>query len=153
MDKHPANAQNSTRHETTDADVGVIVKFAIGLFVALVLTLVVTRWVFNYFAARQGVGPPASPFENSRELPPGDVPRLQVVPPQELHTYKEQQENLLKSYGWVDEKDGIVRIPIDRAMGLLLQKGLPVQTSPPQAVLQPGAVPQYAVPKGYTPVH
>ena len=153
MDKHPANARIAIRHETSDADVRAILKFVIGLFIGLVVALFVARWVLNYFVARQGVGPPASPFENSRELPPGGVPRLQVVPPQELRLYKAQQEELLNSYGWVDEKDGIVRIPIVRAMDLLLQKGLPVQTSPPQGPLQPGAVPQYKVPKGFTPEH
>ena len=31
----------------------------------------------------------------------------------------------LKSYGWVDEKAGVERIPIDRAMQLIAQRGLP----------------------------
>ena len=39
---------------------------------------------------------------------------------------------LLNSYGWVDPKAGVVRIPIDRAMDLLLQKGLPVRGKQPE---------------------
>jgi hypothetical protein len=31
----------------------------------------------------------------------------------------------LNSYGWVDRTAGIARIPIDRAMQLLLERGLP----------------------------
>jgi len=36
------------------------------------------------------------------------------------------QEKQLHSYGWVDEKDGVARIPIERAMELIVQRGLPV---------------------------
>ncbi len=153
MDEHPANAGSPTRrHETTDADVRAIVKFAVGLFISLVVALVVVSMVFNYFAAHQGLGPPASPFAETRELPPSNVPRLQTAPRQELNAHQKQQEELLQSYGWADQKNEIVRIPINRAMDLLIQRGLPVLTSPPQGEVKPGEVPQYMVPKGYTPV-
>ncbi len=36
------------------------------------------------------------------------------------------QENQLNSYGWIDEKAGVAHIPIDRAMELIEQRGLPV---------------------------
>src|SRR5882672_1994141 len=36
------------------------------------------------------------------------------------------QEKQLNSYGWVDEKAGVAHIPIDRAMELIAQRGLPV---------------------------
>jgi hypothetical protein len=36
------------------------------------------------------------------------------------------QEGQLNSYGWVDEKAGVARIPIERAMELTVQRGLPV---------------------------
>ena len=36
------------------------------------------------------------------------------------------QENQLNSYGWVDEKAGVAHIPIERAMALTVQRGLPV---------------------------
>lgn len=35
----------------------------------------------------------------------------------------------LNSYGWVDRGRGIVHIPMDRAMNLLLQRGLPTRTN------------------------
>jgi hypothetical protein len=38
----------------------------------------------------------------------------------------EKQDQTLASYDWVDQKQGIVRIPIDKAMELLVQRGLPV---------------------------
>lgn len=39
------------------------------------------------------------------------------------------QNSKLNSYGWVDRSNGIVRIPIDRAMDLILQRGLPTTNS------------------------
>jgi hypothetical protein len=152
MDEHHAATENSTRrHETTDANIRAIVKFAVGLFLSLVASLLVVSAVFNYLVAHQGLGPPTSPFENTRRLPPAGVPRLQVAPPQELGQYQKEQKEILDSYGWTDQKAGIVRIPIDRALDLLMQRGLPVQTAPAQGELQPGTVQQYSIPKGYTP--
>jgi hypothetical protein len=75
----------------------------------------------------QSLGKPASPFENARVLPP--APRLQVEPRAELHAYCEQQDKLLNTYGWADEHNGVVRIPVDRAMELTLQQGLPSRSA------------------------
>jgi hypothetical protein len=36
------------------------------------------------------------------------------------------QEQHLNSYGWVDEKSGVAHIPIERAMELTVERGLPV---------------------------
>jgi len=88
--------------------------------------MIISAIVFHYFVTHQSLGPPASPFENVRALPPRPV--LQVTPARDLHQYLDQQKAVLNSYGWVDQKAGVVRIPIDRAMDLLLQKGLPVRT-------------------------
>src|SRR5579862_1264275 len=112
-------------HETRDAGVGALAYFAIGLCLTLALILVSMRWVFFHFERAQSLGPPATPFANERPLPPG--PRLQVDPLQDWRVYRAQQQETLDSYGWVDEKNSVVRIPIDRAMDLLLQRGLPVR--------------------------
>jgi len=39
------------------------------------------------------------------------------------------QNQKLNSYGWEDKSNGIVHIPIDRAMALILQRGLPTRTN------------------------
>ena len=115
-------------HETSDANIRNLIIFGVCLAFLVIAGLVASRAVFHYFAGHQGLGPPASPFENVRMLPPG--PRLQVRAPQDLEQYKGAQDEILNSYGWVDQKAGIVRIPIDRAMDILLQKGLPVRGAP-----------------------
>jgi hypothetical protein len=39
-----------------------------------------------------------------------------------VHKYKQEQEQRLDSYGWVDRKAGTIHVPIDRAMELLVQE-------------------------------
>jgi len=126
--------QRGHAHETSDANIRNLIIFGVGLSLLIIASLVVSRNVFHYFVGHQGLGPPASPFENVRMLPP--EPRLQVTAPRDLAHYKAAQEEILNSYGWVDQQAGIVRIPIDRAIEILLQRGLPVHgaTSP-----KPGA--------------
>ncbi len=47
-------------------------------------------------------------------------PRLQVAPEEEYQNLKSTQESILNSYGWVDQSNGMARIPIDRAMELVV---------------------------------
>lgn len=112
-------------HETSDANIRNLIIFGVCLALTVIAGLIISRGVFSYFVGHQGLGPPASPFEDVRMLPPG--PRLQVTAPQELKRYEDSQAQILKSYGWMDQKAGIVRIPVERAMDILLQKGLPVR--------------------------
>jgi hypothetical protein len=79
------------------------------------------------------MGPPASPFEkeDARDMPPGL--RLQTDAPTDLDQYRKTQDKILAGYGWVDPKAGVVRIPVQRAMDLLLEKGYPSRGSAPSA--------------------
>jgi hypothetical protein len=112
-------------HETSDANIRNLLIFGVGLSLLVIAGLVVSRAVFHYFVGHQGLGPPASPFEDVRTLPP--EPRLQVTAPRDLEQYKAAQDEILNSYGWVDQQAGILRIPVDRAMDILLQRGFPVR--------------------------
>jgi hypothetical protein len=118
-------------HETRDANPRALAYFAGGLFVILALILLFTRWLFFYLSVQQPLGPPPTPFESARSLPP--EPRLQVAPAEDLESYLQAQRETLNSYGWVNRETGIVRIPIDRAMELLLERGLPARAESPPA--------------------
>ena len=45
----------------------------------------------------------------------------------EINEFRVQEEKTLHSYGWMDQQAGVVRIPIDRAMELVAQRGLPTR--------------------------
>jgi hypothetical protein len=121
--KGPENSQRG--YEDSDVSVGRLVAFAGGVVALIVLGVLGSAAVFHFFVSHQPLGPPASPFEDTRALPP--EPRLQITAPLDLKHYRAEQEGILKGYSWVDQPAGTVRIPVDRAMDLLLQKGYPVR--------------------------
>jgi hypothetical protein len=114
-------------YEHSDASPRSLFKWALALFIVLVVVFVAMRWLFFFYGKVQSLGRPASPFENARVLPP--QPRLQVEPRADLHAYCVQQLTTLNSYGWEDQNNGVVRIPIDRAMELTLRQGLPARAA------------------------
>jgi hypothetical protein len=106
--------------------------FAFGLILVLV-TLLVMATTYGMIRVlgwweRPRLETPASPLA-TRTIPA--EPRLQVDAPKNLKTLLAEEEILLGSYAWVSREAGIARIPIDRAMTLLLERGLPI---PPQPV-------------------
>ena len=149
-------------HEHSDVSVGPILQFVVGLFIFCVVVAGLMLLMFNYFETRERQREfrerPPSPITRTEaeRLPPG--PRLQAAPGFEVQLPDGQRRNLslqhpqaewdvvremwerrLHSYEWVDEQNGVVSIPVDRAMEMLLQRGLPVGPAQPQ-----GATPQRA---------
>jgi hypothetical protein len=57
------------------------------------------------------------------------APSLQVNPRVDLAAWRERETAALERYAWIDRSNGIVRLPIERAMDLLLERGLPVRSS------------------------
>jgi len=55
-------------------------------------------------------------------------PRLQISSAEELKAFRTKEEAELNSYGWINRTAGMVRIPVARAMDLLLERGLPART-------------------------
>src|SRR5690348_5733114 len=55
------------------------------------------------------------------------APALQVNPQIDLQNYRTLAEHDLKTYGWIDQAHGVTKIPVDRAMDLLLARGLPLR--------------------------
>lgn len=112
-------------YERRDANVRTLLQFGFWLAVLIVVVLFAMRWTFNFLSEKEPTGPPPTPFEKARALPP--KPRLQVEPHQDLKTYCDGQLALLNGYGWTDQQSGVTHIPIDQAMDKLLQQGLPIR--------------------------
>lgn len=128
-DKPHNSPMTSPGYETRDANVRSVFNFLVVLTVVLVGTALVSWGMFRYFVTHEEEPAAASPFAGTRQLPLG--PQLQVNPRQDLLQYSEQQEKSLEMYTWENRSAGIVRAPIERAMELLVQKGLPVQGEAP----------------------
>jgi hypothetical protein len=67
--------------------------------------------------------------EVARQAPNFPEPRLQVSPSLDLETFRAREDQQLQTYGWVDRKAGIVRIPINEAMDLVARRGLPTRSA------------------------
>ena len=115
-------------HETSDVYLGGVFVFALGLLVTLVIVYLLTWMLFAVLAKRETAHSlPQYPLAAGREdrLPP--EPRLQTNPREDLRQLRAAEDAVLNSYGWVDKSQGVAHIPIDEAMKLTVQRGLPVR--------------------------
>jgi hypothetical protein len=118
----------ATRHETSDASVAGLFGFGAGLLIAGAIILFCVWLLFQFFASREGqVAPAEYPLSAGQQarLPP--EPRLQTNPRQDLADLRAREDAVLGTYGWVDKTTGVVRIPIDEAMKLTVERGLPAR--------------------------
>ena len=136
---HDPAPGNGPGYEVRDVNIRALLQFAFWMAVLLAVTLVAMRFTFNYLSELTPRGPAASPFNDARQIPSG--PLLQAQPHQELTGFCAGQEAAVTGYAWINQAGGIVQIPIDRAMDLTLQRGLPAR--PASALAQNGAeIPQ-----------
>jgi len=113
-------------HETSDVDIRPILGFMAGLAIASVFISFLVWLLFGYFTDRESRSvTPDYPLAAQQEnrLPP--EPRLQTQPREDLRELRASEDDTLTTYGWVDKNQGIVRIPIDQAMKMVVERGLP----------------------------
>ena len=106
-------------HETADID-GRGVWATAGILVAtIVLAGLMAAGAIALFATM--VGRPLAPINP----PPTQMPSppLQSAPSLDLRALRAEKHALLAQYAWVDRAHGVVRIPIERAMDLLIARG------------------------------
>ena len=127
----PNDAHPDVRYEQTDVRAGAIVRFALALVVVVVLAAVFLLGFFKLLARQERRQDPAPPplAQEAGRLPP--APRLQSNPLQDLEQLRAEEEKELASYGWVDQKAGIARIPIDEAIKIVAARGLPPASASP----------------------
>jgi len=107
-------------HETTDINTRGVFGTAAGLAIVIGGILFALRGLYGAFTHHRPSGETAP-----RASAPSYAPRLQIDEARELRRLREHEDTILNGYGWVDQKTGIVRIPIERAMDLVAQRGLP----------------------------
>jgi hypothetical protein len=120
-------------YERSDMNPAVVVAAALGLLLVLLIVLV----AISLFEASV-TGIPASisrPADLTSGLqaaaaPTPPAPRLEAESGQTLDPYRAAQQQQLNSYGWVDRPAGVVRMPIERAMDLVAQRGLAARPTP-----------------------
>jgi hypothetical protein len=143
--KHESTPSHGS-YERQDVSARGIFYFIAGLLAATLLISFLLSGLYKIldkrFETRQ---PPVNPLaanvpKDTRQVPPQypetafPDPRLETDERTQLNSIRIAEEQKLNSYGWVDEKAGTMHIPIERAMELLAQRGLPLR---PQSGAQP----------------
>jgi hypothetical protein len=154
MSEEIKHGHGEVEYEREDLSVrGILLSFA-GMALGGVLVYLVVAGLYGYldkYANRHQ--PPQNPMvqptgTDTRETSAADTkaeidanfpqPRLERNERVEINEFRLGEEQKLNSYGWVDEKAGVVRIPIERAMQLIAEHGLP--TTPEAGVVPPSEV-------------
>jgi len=154
QDIHPAKTNGHGDYERRDIGVTAVFYFLAGLAVALIVAYFVVSGFFNFLEKRsQANQTPVSPLvtnapTDTRRLPLEyktdsegtdydkylqknfPEPQLETNERTELNKIRLREEDILSTYDYVDKNAGTVRIPIDRAMELLVQRGLPTREQP-----------------------
>lgn len=110
-------------HETTDVHPSFVGLAGVGLLLTIGLVLCLLGWTFSRFraATARRDAPPGT--RAAEQLPP--EPRLQADPAADLARWRREQELRRSSYGRIEGQTELVRIPVDRAMELLAERGFP----------------------------
>jgi hypothetical protein len=108
-------------YERSDADPRLIGALALGVAAFLIATPFLLLALYPG-SDRLG-GLPA-------ELPRPPAPQLQTHPREDLDRLHAEERERLTTYGWADRERRIARMPIERAMKLLAERGIDGWPSP-----------------------
>jgi len=139
----PASPGASTRGRFR----AIAVTGAVLFILAVLINVFVWRFLSHRVYALRGQEPPRSAVAVAG-LPP--EPLLQgsalhrALLDQDLAEMHQRDEQILSQYVWVSPQAKIVRIPIERAIDLLVQRGLPVRSAAVPATTQSAAPPASA---------
>jgi len=145
MTENPQNNGNN-EFEHQDLSPGSVYAFLAGLAVAGIIVYFVLWGLYHFLDSyRRAHQPPQNPLvqqteTDTRIVPPNEntkfpQPRLERNERTELNDFRLEEEQRLDSYGWVDQQAGVIHIPIERAMQLIVQQGLP--TTPKTGTIPP----------------
>lgn len=119
----PRQESSSHGYEITDVRSKPLVFSALALALAVALVCAFLNWFFALLEGRaERHDPRLSPLVGSQSPPP---PRLQQNPANDLASMRAAEDRALTGYRWIDKERGVVQLPVDRAMDLLLEEGLP----------------------------
>ena len=114
-----------------------VIYFMIGLAVVVVVIYFIVFGMYHFLdtyekAHQPAMSPMVAPQGDTRIVTQDNTqafpePRLEENERTQLRQIIQDQDRKLATYNWVDKDKGVVQIPIDRAMDLLVHRGLPVR--------------------------
>jgi hypothetical protein len=114
-----------TQHEENVIQLTPVVIFAVVMILVSVATFVTVKIIQHTFDINWARS--EAPVSSLAQSPMPATPMLQVSSGQDLIALREKERAALTSYRWIDEKNGVVGIPVEQAIKLLAQRGLPAR--------------------------
>lgn len=108
----------SLQHE---ADTAPVIKLWVGMLGTLVFVVLISLGVW-LLLEHYKKPLPTSVFHDEEKAPNG--PRVQDNPRGDLATFNQQMSERLNTSGWVNREEGVVHMPVEQAMDLLVKRGL-----------------------------
>ena len=130
--KHTPTEGQEPKHELSDVTPAPAIVFGIAVAILIAGSIFAVISLLNVFETRSVEGQKTGPALIDTEQLPLTGPRLQADPERDLRELQAADQAVLTSYGWVDRDAGRVRVPIERAMDLILERGLPVRDDVPE---------------------
>ena len=124
----PSDPESSKQgYEITDIQIRITLWSGLAVVVMTFIAYVVSTFVVRYSNAQPPISdydaPPIAIEARSQPFAPGV--RLQVEPPAALHELRAKQHEVAATYGVVSAEPEIYRIPVDTAIDIVAQRGLP----------------------------
>ena len=119
----PSGGSAPAGYERTDASTKGVLFTALSIAVAAALVVLAVSLLIHYFSRRHHENRPAQAQLRTPPLTPlshAPTPQLQISPALDYAAWKQAQERLLHSYGIIRSNNAYARIPIERAMELLI---------------------------------
>jgi hypothetical protein len=115
-------------HELTDARPALVATVAVALFVVIIVVMVALSWMEGRLDAHHSAPMPVERSMESFENGPHAMTSIE----DDWKVIDTETRGHLTGYGWMDAAHGVVRIPVGRAMSLIVTQGLPARaTAPP----------------------
>lgn len=137
----------SAGYERSDMRPRVVLLGALGLLLSLAIVLVaVTTLEAVITGSPPSISRPGDLIGGLQAAPHPTpaAPSLEAEPGQSLEPYMAAEQQKLSTYRWVDRQAGTVAIPIQRAMDIVAQQGLPARSATSTAVDSGSASPSSA---------
>jgi len=97
----------------------------VGHFIVMILSVPIC---FGFYWLLVKVVGEDQPPITVRKMPPPPVVQTNITAAGDIHALRKQEAERMNTKGWVDEKKGIVHIPVAEAMDMVAAHGLPVTT-------------------------
>jgi hypothetical protein len=111
-------------HESSDVSIRAIALFGVALLFLGIAVHFMLVGLMNMFSAERsrplGLARPLSDV-----LRQSSEPLLQAAPVQDLQSLRKAEDAVLNEYKWLNKNHGVLRIPIERAIDVVAERGLP----------------------------